>query len=65
MIAGVEFIAVPGGEFAMGDDSDLAEPSEQPVHTVRLDAYWMARTELITRRRHLTPASADLNRSGS
>ncbi len=26
VIAGVEFVAVPGGEFAMGDDSDLAEP---------------------------------------
>jgi formylglycine-generating enzyme len=46
VIAGVEFVAVPGGEFAMGDDSDIAEPSEQPVHTVRLDTYWIARTEL-------------------
>jgi formylglycine-generating enzyme required for sulfatase activity len=45
-IGGIEFAAIPGGEFAMGDSSDLAEPIERPVHQVALDAFWMARTEL-------------------
>jgi sulfatase modifying factor 1 len=30
----------------MGDDSSLANPNEQPVHAVTLDAFWMAKTEL-------------------
>jgi formylglycine-generating enzyme required for sulfatase activity len=42
----IEFAAIPGGEFAMGDSSDLAESIERPVHQVALDAFWMAKTEL-------------------
>jgi formylglycine-generating enzyme required for sulfatase activity len=45
-VGGVEFVASPAGEFAMGDSSDLASPNEQPVHDVALDAFWMAKTEL-------------------
>lgn len=46
VIGGVEFVAIPGGEFAMGDSSDAASPNEQPVHNVTLDGFWMAKTEL-------------------
>jgi len=46
IIGGIEFLAIPGGEFAMGDSSDLALLNEQPVHDVALDAFWMAKTEL-------------------
>jgi formylglycine-generating enzyme required for sulfatase activity len=35
VIGGVEVVAIPGGEFAMGDDSYLASPNEQPVHRAR------------------------------
>ncbi len=45
-IGGIEFAAIPGGTFAMGDRSDLALPNEQPVHEVTLDGFWMATTEL-------------------
>lgn len=45
-IDGIEFAAIPGGEFAMGDGSDLALPNEQPVHEVTVDGFWMAKTEL-------------------
>ena len=45
-IGGIEFVAIPGGDFAMGDSSDLASPNEQPVHEVTLDGFWMATTEL-------------------
>jgi sulfatase modifying factor 1 len=45
-IGGIEFVAIPGGDFAMGDRSAAASPNEQPVHEVTLDAFWMARTEL-------------------
>src|SRR5262245_5026936 len=45
-IGGIEFVAIPGGEFAMGDNSSAALPNEQPVHNVTLDPFWMAKTEL-------------------
>ena len=46
IIGGIEFVAIPGGEFAMGDNSNAASPNEQPVHNVTLDGFWMAKTEL-------------------
>lgn len=46
IIGGVEFVVIPGGEFAMGDDSDLALPNEQPIHNITLDTFWIAKTEL-------------------
>jgi formylglycine-generating enzyme required for sulfatase activity len=45
-IGGIEFVAIPGGEFAMGTSSNVALANEQPVHEVALDAFWMAKTEL-------------------
>jgi formylglycine-generating enzyme required for sulfatase activity len=36
-VGGVDFVAIPGGRFAMGDSSALASPIEQPVHDVVLD----------------------------
>jgi formylglycine-generating enzyme required for sulfatase activity len=32
---------VPGGAFLMGDDGEFALPTEQPVHQVRLDGFFM------------------------
>ena len=46
IIGGIEFVAIPGGEFEMGDSSEAALPNEQPVHNVTLDPFWMAKTEL-------------------
>jgi sulfatase modifying factor 1 len=37
---------VPGGEFSMGNDSELAWPDEGPVHQVRVDGFWMDETEV-------------------
>jgi formylglycine-generating enzyme required for sulfatase activity len=37
---------VPAGEFAMGSSSPGARADEQPVHKVRLDAFWMQTHEV-------------------
>ncbi|TWT97791.1 Serine/threonine-protein kinase pkn1 [Botrimarina colliarenosi] len=37
---------IPGGEFSMGSDFRLARPDEQPIHRVRVDGFWMDRTEV-------------------
>jgi formylglycine-generating enzyme required for sulfatase activity len=37
---------VPGGEFTMGTDSDLAWPDERPAHHVRVDGFYMDQTEV-------------------
>jgi formylglycine-generating enzyme required for sulfatase activity len=37
---------VPGGEFTMGSDSELAWPDEKPAHRVRVDGFWMDETEV-------------------
>jgi formylglycine-generating enzyme required for sulfatase activity len=37
---------VPGGEFTMGSDDDEAWPDEKPAHRVRVDGFWMDRTEV-------------------
>lgn len=44
----MEMVFVPGGEFAMGRaEGDLrADPDEMPVHTVRLDSFWIDKTEV-------------------
>src|SRR5262245_40176976 len=39
-----EMIWVPGGTVPMGSNDGPAE--ERPVHTVRLDGFWMDRTEV-------------------
>lgn len=38
-----EMVLIPAGEFMMGSD---ALPNEQPVHTVRLDAFYLDRYEV-------------------
>lgn len=35
---------IPGGTYVMGSDDGL--PDEQPRHTIRLDGYWMDKTEV-------------------
>src|SRR5438874_2044907 len=37
---------VPGGEFTMGTDADLGWPDEKPAHRVRVDGFWMDKTEV-------------------
>jgi formylglycine-generating enzyme len=37
---------IPGGEFTMGSDSDVAWPDERPAHRVRVDGFWMDTTEV-------------------
>src|SRR6478736_5747861 len=37
---------VPGGEFLMGTDSDLAWPDESPAHRVYVGGFWIDRTEV-------------------
>ena len=37
---------IPGGEFVMGSDSRLARRNEQPAHTVRLNGFWMDKTDV-------------------
>jgi formylglycine-generating enzyme required for sulfatase activity len=37
---------IPGGEFTMGTDSDWARPEEKPAHRVRVEGFWIDRTEV-------------------
>jgi len=37
---------IPGNVFAMGGDNDQALPDELPKHDVRVDSFWMDRTEV-------------------
>ncbi|WP_256353880.1 formylglycine-generating enzyme family protein [Variovorax sp. dw_308] len=37
---------VPGGEFAMGSDSKLAQANEKPAHPVRVHGFWMDRSHV-------------------
>ncbi|MEM0983786.1 MAG: formylglycine-generating enzyme family protein [Planctomycetota bacterium] len=37
---------IPAGEFRMGSTDPLARPDESPVHRVRVDGFWMDRTEV-------------------
>jgi len=42
--SGVEMVLIPAGELRMG--SSRGKEDESPVHTVRLDAFWMDRHEV-------------------
>ena len=42
-VDGMVMVYIPAGEFEMG--SEEGDPDEQPVHRVRLDAFWIDRTE--------------------
>lgn len=37
---------IPGGEFSMGSDSEIARADEKPVHKVKVDGFWMDATEV-------------------
>ena len=37
---------VPGGEFLMGSDHELAQKNERPAHKVRVAGFWMDRTHV-------------------
>src|SRR5262245_37289670 len=37
---------VPGGEFLMGSDHQLAQRNERPAHKVRVHGFWMDRTHV-------------------
>ncbi len=37
---------IPGGEFIMGTDDANAWPDEMPAHRVRVDGFWMDKTEV-------------------
>ena len=37
---------IPGGEFLMGSTDPLARADESPVHSVRIDGFWMDTTEI-------------------
>ena len=41
---GMTFVYVPPGEFTMG--SEAGDSDEEPVHSVDLDGFWMAETEV-------------------
>ncbi|MBX3733363.1 MAG: SUMF1/EgtB/PvdO family nonheme iron enzyme [Verrucomicrobiae bacterium] len=43
-----EMVAIPGGEFEMGSDSDTPghQPDESPRRRVRVDPFWMGRNEV-------------------
>lgn len=37
---------IPGGEFRMGSEHQLARPDERPIHRVRVDGFWIDQTEV-------------------
>lgn len=45
---GFEMVAIPGGEFEMGsaDNSTGHQPDESPRRKVKIDPFWMGRTEV-------------------
>src|SRR5207248_9755056 len=44
--APAEMAWIPGGEFTMGSDADLARPEEKPAHRVRVGGFWMDEHEV-------------------
>ena len=46
MLGGITFVAIPSGDFSMGDSIGGGPAIERPVHRVKVDALWVARTEL-------------------
>ena len=43
-VTGMKFVWVPAGTFQMGDEN--GDSSEQPVHTVTVDGFWMGKYEV-------------------
>lgn len=46
VLGGITFVRIPGGSFAMGDNSSHALENEQPVHRVTISSFWIASTEI-------------------
>ena len=46
VLGGITFVAIPGGEFTMGDTAGDGQPNERPVRRVTVNSFWMASTEL-------------------
>ncbi|MEN8152587.1 MAG: formylglycine-generating enzyme family protein [Acidobacteriota bacterium] len=42
----VEWVTIPAGEFWMGDDKNIGEPCERPLHKVYLDEYAISKYEV-------------------
>jgi len=42
----VEWVTIPAGEFEMGDDKNIGEPDERPLHKVYLDEYAISKYEI-------------------
>ncbi|MEN8152440.1 MAG: formylglycine-generating enzyme family protein [Acidobacteriota bacterium] len=42
----VEWITIPAGEFEMGDDKNIGDPDERPLHKVYLDEYSISKYEI-------------------
>ena len=49
MLGGITFVAIPSGDFSMGDSVGDGPAIERPVHRVKVDALWMASTEVTFR----------------
>jgi formylglycine-generating enzyme required for sulfatase activity len=68
-LAGIEFIAVPGGCFFMGDTFKVGQPDEQPVHDVCVDTFFMSKHEVtVDQFRRFTDATGyqtDAEKSGA
>ena len=45
----IGMVLIPEGSFKMGSDADDANPDEQPVHTVYVDAFYMDKSEVTVR----------------
>jgi formylglycine-generating enzyme required for sulfatase activity len=41
-----DMVWIPGGEFLMGSEHELARPNERPAHRVRVGGFWMDRTHV-------------------
>jgi formylglycine-generating enzyme len=44
-----EMVWVPGGEFVMGTDEELAYDHERPSHKVQVNGFWISATEVTNR----------------
>lgn len=40
----MKMVWIPGGSFEMGSMEPMARPDEQPVHSVKMDGFWMSET---------------------
>src|SRR3990167_2984504 len=41
-----DMVWIPGGEFLMGSNSQLAHRNEKPAHTVAVHGFWMDKTDV-------------------